>query len=109
MVPDWLEERHAGGILEIGTLSLGDLRLANVRASLHWDAANIDATEIGAQLGDGLINGQFPVNLRRAIAQYVEENFHVRYRPEDEILVTVGVSEAPAPRHRTTSPRASAR
>jgi aminotransferase len=34
------------------------------------------------------------VELRRAINRYVEKNFGVSYRPEDEILVTVGVSEA---------------
>jgi aminotransferase len=34
------------------------------------------------------------IELRRAISRYVEKNFSVGYRPEDEILVTVGVSEA---------------
>jgi aminotransferase len=32
--------------------------------------------------------------LRRAIASYVEKHFSVSYNPHDEILVTVGVSEA---------------
>ena len=32
--------------------------------------------------------------LRRAIAQYVEQHFSVEYNPHDEIIVTVGVSEA---------------
>ena len=31
---------------------------------------------------------------RRAISAYVERNYTVAYRPEDEIIVTVGVSEA---------------
>lgn len=34
------------------------------------------------------------IELRRAIHRYVEKNFRVSYSPEDEILVTVGVSEA---------------
>src|SRR5688500_201691 len=34
------------------------------------------------------------IELRRAINHYVENKFGVSYRPEDEILVTVGVSEA---------------
>jgi len=34
------------------------------------------------------------IELRRAINKYVEKNFSISYRPEDEILVTVGVSEA---------------
>jgi aminotransferase len=32
--------------------------------------------------------------LRRSIAKYVEKNFSVSYNPHDEIIVTVGVSEA---------------
>jgi aminotransferase len=34
------------------------------------------------------------IELRRAISSYVEEHFAVSYRPDDEIIVTVGVSEA---------------
>jgi aminotransferase len=34
------------------------------------------------------------IELRRAINRYLEKNFDLSYRPEDEILVTVGVSEA---------------
>jgi len=34
------------------------------------------------------------LELRRAISAYVERNYSIAYRPDDEILVTVGVSEA---------------
>jgi aminotransferase len=34
------------------------------------------------------------IELRRAISAYVEKNFSITYRPEDEVIVTVGVSEA---------------
>lgn len=34
------------------------------------------------------------IELRRAISKYVARNFEVTYRPEDEVIVTVGVSEA---------------
>jgi aminotransferase len=34
------------------------------------------------------------LELRRAISRYVEKNFAVGYAPENEVLVTVGVSEA---------------
>lgn len=34
------------------------------------------------------------IELRSAIAEYVQDSFHVGYKPEDEILVSVGVSEA---------------
>ena len=34
------------------------------------------------------------IELRRAISTYVTEHFGVNYRPEDQVLVAVGVSEA---------------
>jgi aminotransferase len=34
------------------------------------------------------------IELRRAINKYVEKNYSVSYRPEDEVIITVGVSEA---------------
>jgi aminotransferase len=34
------------------------------------------------------------LELRRAISTYVEKNYEVGYRPDDEVLITVGVSEA---------------
>ena len=34
------------------------------------------------------------IELRRAISRYVERNFSIAYKPEDEVIVTVGVSEA---------------
>jgi aminotransferase len=34
------------------------------------------------------------LELRRAISKYVEAHYSVAYRPDDEVLVTVGVSEA---------------
>jgi len=34
------------------------------------------------------------LELRQAISKYVAQNFGVTYRPDDEVLVTVGVSEA---------------
>ncbi len=34
------------------------------------------------------------LSLRRSISRYVGQHFHVEYNPENEVLVTVGVSEA---------------
>ncbi len=33
------------------------------------------------------------IELRRAINKYVEKNYSISYRPEDEVIITVGVSE----------------
>ena len=34
------------------------------------------------------------LSLRKAVCKYVEENYRVKYRPENECIITVGVSEA---------------
>jgi aminotransferase len=34
------------------------------------------------------------IELRRAISKYVEKNYSIRYAPENEVIITVGVSEA---------------
>jgi len=34
------------------------------------------------------------IELRRAVSAYVEQHFGVSYRPEDQVIITVGVSEA---------------
>src|SRR5512142_952226 len=34
------------------------------------------------------------IELRRAISRYVEKNYAVSYAPENEVIITVGVSEA---------------
>src|SRR6185369_5279557 len=34
------------------------------------------------------------IELRRAIGKYVKKNYAGSYRPEDEVIITVGVSEA---------------
>ena len=34
------------------------------------------------------------IELRRSISRYVEKNYGPSYRPDDEIIITVGVSEA---------------
>jgi hypothetical protein len=69
-IPDWLEAQHADGVLEIGSFALGDLRLANLRAHLLWDAANLETTEISARWGEGLCSGRLVANLRRAVPAY---------------------------------------
>ncbi|MGC9972749.1 MAG: AsmA family protein [Bryobacteraceae bacterium] len=69
-VPEWLEARRTDGVLEIGSVSLGDLRLANLRAHFRWDATIFETTELTAQWGKGLISGHLVANLRRAAPSY---------------------------------------
>ena len=69
-IPEWLAERRADGILQIGSLTIGQWKLANVRAHLRWDGPSIESSDWSAQSGDGLWNGQFAANLRRAQPAY---------------------------------------
>lgn len=50
------------------------------------DALNNGRTNYTSNLG--------MIELRRAISVYVEKHFNVSYRPDDQVIVTVGVSEA---------------
>jgi aminotransferase len=57
----------------------------------HVREATINALERGAT---SYTSNLGTLKLRQALARYVEKTFGVLYNPENEILVTVGVSEA---------------
>lgn len=57
----------------------------------HIREATIQALEKGAT---HYTSNMGLLSLRRAIAGYIEKTFRVAYKPENEVLVTVGVSEA---------------
>src|SRR6476469_2195069 len=47
-VPDWLEACHIDGTVQIGELTLGDVRLQKVRTRLLWDAVKVELGGIQA-------------------------------------------------------------
>jgi hypothetical protein len=69
-VPDWLEARHIDGTVQIGALTLGDLRLEKVRARLLWDALKVELAGIQAHIENGTVTGTLAVNLRGARPSY---------------------------------------
>jgi hypothetical protein len=69
-VPEWLSALHADGVLEAGTLTVGRLHLARLRAHVRWDGTAVDIPEISAHWGDALVTGHLTANLRRAAPVY---------------------------------------
>lgn len=57
----------------------------------HIREAAVHALEHGVT---GYTSNLGLLSLRRAISSYIERNYGIRYDPEHEILITVGVSEA---------------
>jgi hypothetical protein len=76
-VPRWLADRRAEGLLEIGSLSVGESKLAGLRAHVRWDGPAIESSDLSARWGDGVLNGQFTANLRHADPVYrLSGRFH---------------------------------
>jgi len=69
-VPDWLQSRHVDGTVQIGALTIGDLRLEKVRARLLWDALKAELGGIQARMENGTVSGTLSVNLRGARPVY---------------------------------------
>jgi len=69
-VPPWLEERRAEGAVEIGSFSLGDLGLDQLRARLRWDGPDVEITDLEARLAEGALKGRLSVDLGRASPVY---------------------------------------
>jgi aminotransferase len=57
----------------------------------HILRAGMHSLELGQT---GYTSNSGTLELRQAIADYIDELYGVQYRPENEVLVTVGVSEA---------------
>jgi len=73
---------------DVISLGIGE---PDFRTPWHIREAAIYSLEVGKT---GYTSNLGLLRLRREISTYVEKHFGVRYRAKDEILVTVGVSEA---------------
>jgi hypothetical protein len=69
-VPDWLDARHIDGTVQIGALTIGDVRLEKLRARLLWDALKVELGGIQARMENGNVTGTLAVNLRGARPSY---------------------------------------
>lgn len=73
---------------DVVTLGIGEPNFVTPEHIMDAAIASMRAGQTGYTGNSGLIE------LRRAIATQVEKTYGVVYRPESEVLVTVGVSEA---------------
>jgi hypothetical protein len=69
-VPDWLASRHVDGTVQIGALTIGDVRLEKLRGRLLWDALKVELDAIQARIENGTVTGTLAVNLRGARPSY---------------------------------------
>lgn len=73
---------------DVVTLGIGE---PNFPTPLHIIEKGVESLYAGQT---GYTNNSGTIELRQAIAQYIQRLYNVSYNPEDQILVTVGVSEA---------------
>lgn len=73
---------------DVITLGIGEPDFVTPRHIIDRGIASLDAGKTAYTSNSGLIE------LRRAIATYIERLYGVSYDPEDQIVVTIGVSEA---------------
>ena len=73
---------------DVISLGIGEPDFVSPPAALHAAIASLERGETHYTSNSGILE------LRQAIADHVERLYGVRYDPEREVLVTVGVSEA---------------
>jgi aminotransferase len=73
---------------EVISLGIGEPDFVTPAPILRAGKASLDAGKTGYTSNSGLIE------LRRALSDHLASRYGVRYDPETEILITVGVSEA---------------
>jgi aminotransferase len=71
---------------DVITLGIGEPDFVTPRHIIDRGIASLDAGKTAYTSNSGLIE------LRRAIATYIERLYGVSYDPEDQIVVTIGVS-----------------
>jgi hypothetical protein len=69
-IPDWLQQRHAEGILEFGSMTVAGWKLDKFHSRFRWDGAGIELPDWEARLADSRLTGKMSLNLRRANPAY---------------------------------------
>ena len=73
---------------DVVTLGIGE---PNFPTPLHIIEKGVESLYAGQT---GYTNNSGTIEVRQAIATYIQRLYNVSYNPEDQVLVTVGVSEA---------------
>ena len=69
-IPDWMQRRDVEGTVQVGALTLGAVRLENVRAQWRWNVARADVEAVQAKLGRAVVSGRVTIGLRGAQPSY---------------------------------------
>jgi aminotransferase len=77
--------KKQGGVISLGVGEPDFVTPEHIR-NYAIKSMNSGRTSYTSNLGE--------LELRQEISKYVEKHFHVSFRPEDQIIITVGVSEA---------------
>jgi hypothetical protein len=68
--PEWLHNLHAGGTLQIASLTLGALTMTRVRSRLEWNAETVVFPGLSAVAGGANITGALTADLTGAEPRY---------------------------------------
>ncbi len=73
---------------DVVTLGIGEPDFVTPRHIMEAGIASLQAGQTGYTNNSGMLE------LREAIANYIERLYNIQYNPDNQVLVTVGVSEA---------------
>lgn len=62
--PDWLRAMHADGTVQVGLLSVGETKIAKLRARVLWDGDQIRLAGLQGQANDGSFIGTATIGLK---------------------------------------------
>jgi hypothetical protein len=69
-VPAWLKALRTEGVVSIGLLTAGDVRLHGVTAQVKWNGPAVDLTELNGSIDPAGFGGDLSIDLRTGNPQY---------------------------------------
>lgn len=69
-LPDWLRTSHVDGTIQIGSLTLANVRLEAIRTRVLWDALRLELADLEARVENGRMAGRLSVSLRGGSPAY---------------------------------------
>ncbi len=68
--PHWLDNWHAEGVLEAGTLTVNRLAFKKARIGFRWDATEFEARSVSAEVENGALTGALAIGLNDGVPRY---------------------------------------
>ncbi|MCX6620286.1 MAG: hypothetical protein NTY38_04275, partial [Acidobacteria bacterium] len=69
-IPEWLKERRAAGVVQVGTLHLGQTVISDVHADVIWDSIRVQLLGVVAKVDGADVNGTLLVDLTGNVPEY---------------------------------------